>query len=1248
MTEKRRSGQKKLLLGGLVLGMLVTGQSFAADTSIARSTANSNELQTVNSLLADKTLRASSSYDGRIYRYIPNKTVGSTNEGWAISATRLLEFQGIYSDDYSERHMDYATAANSTTEGTPDAYARNLGGGGNSQVALGYYTSGKGPIAEGDMAWQDSLNQVSLSAIQDKKTLKRITDYTKFTSIYKYRENNITYAWDRNYSFYTGGQVEQNRDAIKEHILKYGAVISRIYRADQYFQYNYISAKQGATTKQESYSGKWHTIGVDGYTNYTAVPGGLSYYCTEKDATPNHEVVIIGWDDDYTNTYTGAPKRGAYIAVDSDYFYRTWYANIVEHNYGWGGNYIKYQYNNLQTTNTNVYYISYDDYFVESNVYGIGQLNIDTTSYSTIYQHDPLGMSAGIKGTNGEPTTYGANVFKRNTTVAQKLNEVSVASPMELKYEVYVNPKDGDLTEDKLIKVATTDKLTAGYHTIKLTDQNIMLTGDKFAVVVKYIADSNINNDDYQASIAKMGVESPYEEYIAQSDDNTGVIKTRDIQYFQSATSTPGQSYMSDDMKEWTDLYENSKTRNMNLCIKAFVKDNQNYVPPVEKVEINKNELTIIKGDEETLVATVSPDNVVDSKVYWTSSNKNVATVDKDGKVTAVAGGEATIYARSSNATVFAECKVKVDVPVENIVLNQKEVTILANETHILAPIVSPDDATTKEVQWSSSNTNVCRVTDDGVLIGLKQGRAIITALIKDAYGTHTATCNIVIPESLLVDVTGVKLNKKQTIIKKGNRETLEATVLPEDATNKTVVWTSSNKSVATVNANGRVTALSAGKTTITVTTVNGGETATCEVIVTEDATVPVEGVTLDKSSVSMEKGESTTLTATVKPTNSTNKNATWSSSNEDVAMVNNSGKIVAIGAGNAVVTVKTEDGAHTAECKVSVSEPTVRVTGITINKTGLDLEKDSTLNLVAEVQPYNATNKEVTWTSSNPEVVTVDQYGLIKAISGGTSMITVKTKDGNFEKTCMVTVPTKVAVTGISLDKETLTMKTSRAVELKANIEPVEATNKNIIWTSDNEEVAVVTDGVVVSLKAGSAKITAQTEDGGFTATCEVTVEEQNSDITLSSSNYLISDGEDGKTIYGITAPTTVENFLKNILVDEKTTAKIVDKEGTEVSNDRYVGTGMKLELSKEIEVTEENQEESTPTKKTVTEEYLLLVTGDIDGDGEMNSNDVAVAINYFIGKTEIDKRYFPAIDYDGDGEITAADIITLQLKLV
>ena len=1256
MTEKKKSEKQKVLLSGLVLGMLISGQSFAEAQDEARSQVDFNNLQTVDSLLADKTLRAGSNYDGRIYRYIPNKTVGSTNEGWAISASRLFEFNGIYSADYSERHMDYATALNSTNEGTPDANYRNLGSGGNSQVALGYFTSGKGPIAEEDMPWQDNLNRVSLSAVQGKKVLKKIDDYRKFPSIYKYRENGVTYAWDRGSSYYTGGQVALTRDEIKEHILKNGAVISRIYRADQYFQYNYITSQSNGYWTQEyhsgsgSHSGYWYDVYVPGYKNYAAVPGGLSYYCTEKNATPNHEVVIIRWDDDYTNAYTGAPQRGAYIAIDSDYFYKQWYANITENSRWWKDD--EYIYNNLQTTNTNIYYISYEDYFVESNVYGIGNTSYDV-NYSNIYQHDPLGMSTAITGQYSGQTTYGANVFKRNTTVAQKLKEVSVASTMALKYEIYVNPKDGDLTEDKLIKVATTDKLDAGYHSIKLNDQNIMLTGDKFAVVVKYIADPSTNSDDWQSSIAKMGVEAPFEVYYEQSGD-TVVRKTRDINYFQNATSTPTQSYMSEDMREWKDLYENTETRNMNLCIKAFVKDDPYYVQPVEKVEINKTELTLIKGDEETLQAKVYPDGVIDSKIYWTSSNRNIATVDNTGKVTAVAGGEATIYARSSNANVYAECKLKVDVPVENLVLNQKEVTILANETHILAPIVSPDDATTKEVQWSSSNTNVCRVTDDGVLIGLKQGRAIITALIKDAYGTHTATCNIVIPESLLVDVTGVKLNKTTMTLKKGDRETLEATILPEDATNKTVVWTSSNKSVATVNANGRVTGLSAGKTTITVTTVNGGETASCEVTVTEAAAVPVTGISLSKTKLPLEIGQSEILSATITPSNSTNKNVIWTSSNEDVAVVNANGKVSAIGAGSAVITAKSEDGSHTAECNVSVTKPTVRVTGVKLNKTGVTLEKDATLSLIADVLPYDATNTEVTWTSSNPEVATVDDKGLVKAISDGTAMITVKTKDGNFEKTCLVSVTSNVAVTGITLDQTSLNMVTSRTIDLKASIEPVNATNKNIIWTSSDEEVAVVNSGKVVSLKAGSATITAKTEDGSFEATCEITVEEQNTDITLSSERYLISTD---KVIYGIGTSTMSEDFLKNIETNEGTTVQILDREGNPVENGTKIGTGMTLQLSKTIEVNAPEEGEGTTggseegteeTPTIVTEQYVILVNGDIDGDGEKNATDLSISINYVIGETELDPKYLSVIDLNNDGEVTLSDIVLLRQEIV
>ena len=165
--------------------------------------------------------------------------------------------------------------------------------------------------------------------------------------------------------------------------------------------------------------------------------------------------------------------------------------------------------------------------------------------------------------------------------------------------------------------------------------------------------------------------------------------------------------------------------------------------------------------------------------------------------------------------------------------------------------------------------------------------------------------------------VSGVELNKATLSLAKGSSETLVATVKPADASNKNVTWSSSDDSVASVDASGKVTAKSAGKATITARTEDGGKTATCSVSVT----VPVTGVTLNKSRINLTKGGSETLTATVKPTDATNKTVTWTSSNTSVAAVSSSGKVTAKAAGEATITVKTADGSKVATCVVSVFE---------------------------------------------------------------------------------------------------------------------------------------------------------------------------------------------------------------------------------------------------------------------------------------------------------------------------------------
>lgn len=258
-------------------------------------------------------------------------------------------------------------------------------------------------------------------------------------------------------------------------------------------------------------------------------------------------------------------------------------------------------------------------------------------------------------------------------------------------------------------------------------------------------------------------------------------------------------------------------------------------------------------------------------------------------------------------------------------------------------------------------------------------------------------------PTPTTVAVSSVSLSKTSITLTEGDKETLTATVLPNNATDKTVEWSSSNTSVASVS-NGTVTAIKVGTATITVKTKDGGKTATCAVTVNAKV-IPVSDVTLNKAELTLTEGESETLTATVKPDNATDKTLSWSSSDATVASVDDNGKITALKAGTATITVKTKDGGKTAACAVSVKTKVIAVTGVTLNKTELTLTEGNSETLSATVKPDNATDKTVSWTSSDATVASVDDNGKVTAIKAGTATITVKTKDGEKTATCKVTV---------------------------------------------------------------------------------------------------------------------------------------------------------------------------------------------------------------------------------------------------
>lgn len=340
----------------------------------------------------------------------------------------------------------------------------------------------------------------------------------------------------------------------------------------------------------------------------------------------------------------------------------------------------------------------------------------------------------------------------------------------------------------------------------------------------------------------------------------------------------------------------------------------------VSSVQLNESAMSLSVGGTGNLIATVNPSDATDKTVTWTSSNTAIATVDANGKVTAVAPGTAVIVVTTKDGGKTASCTVTVSsttVPVESITLDKTSLSLAEGETATIIATVSPDNATNKAVNWTSSNTAVATVDANGNVTAVSAGTIVIIASTAD--GGKTALCTVTVTASA-VPVESVSLNKGTLSLEEGASETLTATVNPSNATDKSVTWSSSNSAVATVDANGKVTAVAAGEAEITVTTTDGAKTASCTVTVTASA-VAVESVSLNKTELSLIVGAEETLTATVLPENADNKAVTWSSSDESVATVDANGKVKAIAIGEAVITVTTADGGKTATCTVTVTK---------------------------------------------------------------------------------------------------------------------------------------------------------------------------------------------------------------------------------------------------------------------------------------------------------------------------------------
>ncbi len=506
---------------------------------------------------------------------------------------------------------------------------------------------------------------------------------------------------------------------------------------------------------------------------------------------------------------------------------------------------------------------------------------------------------------------------------------------------------------------------------------------------------------------------------------------------------------------------------------------------PVSSITLDQTTKELNVGDSFTLQATVLPDNATDKTVIWTTSDPKVAAVSSSGIVTAMGPGACTITANCGGKSV--SCSVSVVVPVASVTLDQVTKELNVGETFTLKATVLPDNSTEKVVVWNTSNSSVASVTLFGVVTALKAGSCTITA----SCGGKTASCEV----TVTIPVSSIELDQTSKALSVGESFVLKATVLPENATDKTVTWETSDAGVASVTSSGKVTAIGPGSCIISAT--SGTKTATCQVTVAD--TVPVSSITLDQKSKEINVGESFTLNATVLPENATDKTVTWDTSDSGVATVSSSGEVSAIGPG--ICSISAMCGKKIATCLVTVTIP---VSSITLDQTSKELNVGETFVLNATVLPENATDKTVTWGTSDTGVATVSSSGKVTAVGAGSC--TISATSGTKTATCRVTVT--VPVSSITLDQTSKTLSVGESFVLNATVLPTNATDKTVTWgTSDTGVATVSSSGKVSAVGAGSCTISATS--GTNTATCRVTVTVPVSSITLDQTSKTINVGE-------------------------------------------------------------------------------------------------------------------------------------------
>ncbi len=522
---------------------------------------------------------------------------------------------------------------------------------------------------------------------------------------------------------------------------------------------------------------------------------------------------------------------------------------------------------------------------------------------------------------------------------------------------------------------------------------------------------------------------------------------------------------------------------------------------PVTGITLSETAITAsVNGGRIQLRATCTPSDAINKTVTWRSSDETKATVDTNGLITIKKTGTVSIIATSvDNPSVSAICNLNILVPVSSVALDETSKTMFSGQTARLGYTILPTNASDAAVTWTSTNTSVATVDATGLVTAKGVGSTVI--ILRTVDKGLAVYCTITVKRV----ATGLKLDVATLDLAAGKSYTFKATLSPADSTETAITWESSDTKIATVDANGKVTGKAAGQTVIMAKLASGG-TAYCKVTVSQSAS----GLILNFAEKTVYVGEKFEMTASVTPSTATQLGVKWESSNKKVATITEKGEVTALAGGVTIITATTLDGGYVATCVLTVREA---VSKITINHQTYYLGIDKFAYLEATVSTPNATNQNVAWTSSDEDVVTVNQKGKITGHKLGYATITATALDGSeVEATCDVRVV--VPASSVSVNYATISLLVGQTKKIKVSIKPDNATFKTAKWSTSDGDIAVVDDdGLIIAKKAGSATITAEAKDNsGKKALVYVTVYDRiaSSGITLQDKKVVLLPGEE------------------------------------------------------------------------------------------------------------------------------------------